>query len=161
MAAATAERPANAASKMSDPQEVAILLADGEMPVAELLKKVSEHALNIAWTGGYVEFGVRDYTITGNPFDPQFKLASQLHLESGESWTREKTQRHCTLKELLARGTKLPEVGAYKFNRASEEGYKPNGDESPLVDISREEAQKKVYLKVRLTDKGHQLLIAN
>lgn len=156
MASATAER---AASKTADPLDVAIVLADGEIPVADLLKKVSEHTLNIAWTGGYVEFGSRDYTVTGNPTDPQFKMASQLHLESGESWTGEKKPRHCTLKEILARGTKLPEVGAYKFNRASEAGYKPNGDESPLVDMTREEAQAKVYLKARLTDKGHQLLI--
>lgn len=155
---ATASAPAS--KKTADPLEVALALADGEMPVAELLKKVTEHTLNIAWTGGYVEFGSRDYTVTGNPHDSQFRLASQLHLEKGESWTGEKKPHQCSLKEILARGTKLPEVGAYKFNRAGEEGYKPsNPDESPLADITREEAQTKVYLKARLTDKGHQLLI--
>lgn len=163
MAAATADRPANQqAPQSANPVDVAKAL-DGkdDMPAAELLKKVGEKAMNIAWTGGYIEFGQRDYTIVGNPYDQQYRLASQFHLGSGTNWTNEKKPKDCTLREIFARCAELPDCGTYKRNRAGESGYVPSApDESPLVNISREEAVKTCYLKVRLTDKGHQLLIS-
>ena len=147
--------------KKASLEEVALALADGAVPAADLLKKAGERALTIAWTGGYVEFGHRDYSVTGNPENPQTHALSELHIESAESWTGAKTAHHCSLRELLARGVKLPNCGTYKINRSAEPNYVPVADVSPLAKIAREDAEKLVYLKVRLTDKGHQLLIAD
>jgi hypothetical protein len=160
VATATAtEAPAKASPKASI-ESVALALADGELPAAELLAKVGERALTIAWTGGYVEFGHRDYSVTGNPDNPQTQQASELHVESAESWTGPKQLTHCSLRLLMDRGVKLPRVGTYKINRAAEASYVPVPDVSPLAKITREEAERLVFLKARLTDKGHQLLIA-
>jgi hypothetical protein len=164
VATATAPAPAEAPAVKSSPKAsvegVALALADGELPAADLLAKAGERALTIAWTGGYVEFGHRDYSVTGNPDNPKTQEASELHVESGESWTGPKTLQHCPLRLLLDRGVRLPRVGAYKINRAAEANYVPVPDVSPLAKVTREEAEKLVYLKARLTDKGHQLLIA-
>jgi hypothetical protein len=159
VASATAPAPAPEAKKTSI-ESVALALAEGDMPAGKLLEAVGERALTIAWTGGYVEFGHRDYTVTGNPDSPQTQSLSELHIESAESWSGPKTQTHCTLRELLKRGLKLPAVGTYKLNRATEPNYVPVPDVSPLAKITREEAEKLVFLKARLTDKGHQLLLA-
>lgn len=141
--------------------DLAAALADGEMKAADLLEMAGEKALAIAWTGGYVEFGHRDYSVTGNPDSPQTQQYSELHVESAESWTGAKTKDHCPLKTLLARGVSLPKTGKYKYNRAADADYRPVPDVSPLAEIDRAAAEALVFLKVRLTDKGHQLLLAD
>lgn len=157
MATATTEKPT---AKKVSLEDVALALEDKELPAAELLKTVGERALTVAWTGGYVEFGHRNYTVTGNPDNPKTRDASELHIENGVSWSGPKKATHCSLRELLARGVELPHCGTYKFNKAAESGYQPVPDVSPLVRMERGEAEKLVYLAVRLTDKGHQLLLA-
>ena len=161
MSAAVTEPPKIEAAKAKPNYlgDVATALGDAEMKVPELLQLVGEKALNIAWTGGYVEFGHRDFSVTGNPDNPQTHALSQLHVESAESWTGPKTQQHCPLKLILSRGINIPRVGAYKFNRAAEPDYRPVADVSPLAEIDRATAESLVFLKCRLTDKGHQLLL--
>lgn len=157
MSAATEDPPAKA--KPTPLADVAAALGDGEMRVAELLALVGERALNLAWTGGHVEFGHRDFSVCGNPDNPQTQALSELHVESAESWTGPKTQAHCQLKLILARGVNVPRTAKYKFNRAAEPDYRPVADVSPLAEIDRAAAEALVFLKCRLTDKGHQLLL--
>ncbi len=80
--------------------DVAAALGEVEMRASELVELVGSQALTIAWTGGYVEFGHRDYTVTGNPTNPKTHAESELHVESGESWTGAKTAQQCPLRAL-------------------------------------------------------------
>lgn len=143
-------------SAVADKTEVGIddiraALGLESLPAAELeavLGDGGQLAIAKAWAAGLVEFGSRRFCVTG----PVGKDGSSLVLEDGEDWTGPKTKMHKSYRDL--RAEKMPEVRKYKKYELS----KPErfGEEPVLrpVEISKDEAERELALRVRLTDKG-------
>ena len=66
------------------------ILLDNTMPLKELQGKASALAIGAAWAVGDIEFGHREYVISG----PAGATGSALIVEEGMTWTGEKSARH-------------------------------------------------------------------
>lgn len=137
-----------ATATVTAPATVAGELLDQVLPVSELLTKVSQKELAKAWLAGEVEFGRREYVVTGKPGTKSETVGSVLILESAMSWTGPKRVKHKPLKELLADAEQVPECGEYRT-------YEPDGTGGVrAVAVTRSDAAKALALVARLTDKG-------
>ncbi len=144
-ATATKEKaqPAAAAADLAD------ALGADAMSLADLKKLgVDDMAIARAWAAGNIEFGHRQYCVTG----PAGKIGSALVLEDGWDWSGPKTKMHKGYKELA--GDQLPKVE--KFKKYVAQPPEKFGDEPVLkpVEVSEAEALAAVALHVRLTDQG-------
>lgn len=137
-----------ATATVTVPATVAGELLDQVVPVSDLLAKVPQKELAKAWLTGDVEFGRREYVVTGKPGTKSEAVGSVLILESAVCWTGPKRVKHKPLKELLAESEQVPECGEYRT-------YEPDGSGGVKpVPVSRADAAKALALMVRLTDKG-------
>lgn len=147
----TAPAPVSAPASGADVAEV---LLDADMPLADLIARTSQAAVASAWARGDIELGHAKYVVTGNPrikLTREGESPSGVIVEGGVEWSGPKTARHKSLADTLAGGT-LPTADRYRKyvtarNDQGEEFMKP-------VVIPREEAVALCALRVRLTDKG-------
>lgn len=139
-----------------------ILMAHEALPVAEVLKKVSETDMARAWARGDIEFGRVAHCVTGRPgvqdtSVPEANRASVLLIENtglpakSDEWTGRKTTSHQRFSELWRNSQAIPKADKYKkYIQEDVEGEL----RWKIVDIKREEAEKLMVLYVRLTDQG-------
>lgn len=138
---ATATATTNATSALAD------MLMDNALPVADVLAKVGERNLAIAWARGDIEFGRIKHCVTGRPGVPESNPT--LLIETDLEWTGPKTQRHKGASALIAET--VPDCRKYRKYVSFQDG-----DETKwkTVEIVASEAAKLMTLHVRLTDKG-------
>ncbi len=135
--------------------DVLLAIADGEMPLSELLGVAKEKSVAIAWARGEIEFGRRVRIVTGNPeirMTRPDESPSGVVVEDGIEWTGPKTAQHGPFSVILKAESELPVASRYRKyesakNDQGEKFLKP-------VNIERSEAIAMCALKVRLTDKG-------
>lgn len=170
MPPATADKPTPVPSKAASFDDLAQLLADKHMPVAEVLALVPELALARAWSGGDVEFGRLRHCVTGRP--GVSASSPTLIVESEIDWSGPKTPRHGRLTAVLADSRRIPncekykkyvkqvslgrdEQGVEKFRTVTDEEI-ADGQEFryTTAEIKRDEAESLLTMQVRLTDKG-------
>lgn len=146
MATAVIEKQKNAAAETND--NILAALGMDTMALTELVNATSALEVARAWAAGIVEFGHRDYCVTG----PVGKDNSTLVVEDGFSWTGEKKPYHKNYRNIA--DEKLPETRKHT-KYVLTPGHGPN--DAPFLKptpIDREEALKLIALQVRLTDKG-------
>lgn len=161
---------ATATTKATAAEDLLMLLSGDPVPATDVIAKVGESALSLAWVRGDVEFGQVNHCVTGRPGIPESKPT--LYIEDGISWTGPKTPRHKQLRKVLSDGANIPNCQHYrKYVRQVSKGKDAQGfehwrtverDDVPegvevrwtTEAIEKDEAVKLMRLVVKLTDKG-------
>jgi hypothetical protein len=127
-------------------------LGSETMSLDDLRKLCTDIDIARAWAGGLIEFGHKQYCLTGPVSGNSLKPGSRLVLEEGFEWSGAKTKMHKPYRELI--NETPPKVE--KFFRYEWTVPKLFGEEPVLrpVEISESEAVTAIALQVRLTDKG-------
>lgn len=133
-------------------KELMGLLTPGPLPVDEVLAKVPESALDLAWSAGLVEFGRRPTILTGRP---EHDMSQSTFIVESEDptvreWSGAKTPGHGGLAAVLADSKSLPKVGRYLTYKLLPDETGEMANEK--VPITEAEARAALGLTVRLTD---------
>lgn len=106
--------------------------------------------LQTAWVEGVIEFGHANHSFTGEPLHEKTNIAKPdkiCILDDGFSWTGHRTNKHCTLRELLDRYKATPVCFTQKKIMVDK-----NTKECKVV---RERVEgEPLSLRIRITDKG-------
>lgn len=158
------------ATATADPTttDLALLLADGELPAAEALAAVGDRVLGAAWAAGLVEFGRRAHSVSGRPGVTESNPT--LYVEDGIQWTGVKKPTHKPLKGVMTDAARVPECKEYReYVKQVSDGKDDRGVEHwrtvtevpdgrefrwTTVRVERAAAVAALALLVRLTDKG-------
>jgi len=107
---------------------------------------------NVAWAEGVIEFGHHDHSETALPLHANSSAAGQkiCLLDSGMSWTGARSNKHCSIPEMLKRYDNLPEC--FRQTKVFDKSTKE-------YSVVREKVPgNPLRLQVRLTDKGWAML---
>jgi hypothetical protein len=173
MATATMEPKAKAPSAIDTGELLLVLATEGEMTLADLIGRVGEPAVALAWARGEVELGKTKYVMTGNA-----ATAVETHngvtlpkpsliVEGGIEWSGPKKQWHDPLPRVI-KSSALPTCQRYQkyqlevqVNAEKDVWEWLEGDDAggrptryARRDIKRAEAEQLFALYARLTDKG-------
>ena len=156
------------ATETATRNELADLLQDGEVPLADVTALVPEGVLARAWAAGDIEFGRPCHCVTGRPGVPESNPT--LIIEDGVDWTGPKTMRHKPYKGVAADLARVPNCREFKkyvrevsrgkdssgFEHWQQVAEVPEGEEFRWVTtkITREEVVSLLRPLVRFTDKG-------
>lgn len=158
-----------------------LALAEGELPMSELLQVVPEKVVSMALNTGQIELGRTKHVITGNPGMPDLthngipQAKAAVVIEDGIDWPlpNARITRYAPLSKILAET--LPVAPTYqKYTlevcvNKEKDIWEWISHPSQASDrevrwarrkIDRAEAEKCFVLYVRLTDKGFEMLRA-
>lgn len=122
--------------------------------VRDLPEKLQDlRALSAAWAEGMVEFGRLNHVTTGVPTTDSIAREKRTVLEGTVNWTGPKKVMHKTLKDMLAEDDELPD----NCVDAQDVTDRKTG-QSVLQYVPTSDGNKRLRLRVRLTDKGFALL---
>ncbi len=166
---------ATATKATLDTTELLLVLAtEGEMTLNDLIARVGEPVVALAWAKGEMELGKTKYVLTGNAatavtvHNGVNLPAPSLIVEGGIEWSGPKQRWHDPLPKVI-KSAGLPTCQRYQkyqlevcVNKETNvwewlpEGDDANGRETRYArrDIRRDEAERLFALFARLTDKG-------